>query len=279
MPRYTGYSGGYRSRRKIRLYRPYVQRSFRYRSGRGRMSAVMQARRKKGYTRPSFAYRNARTGGLLGIETKFLDIPMTTRSFVTSVDATGGELQPSSVVTGCLSAPAQGDGAQNRDGKKIIIKSALIQGNITFEAEEGITAAPLACTIYLALVQDTQTNGVTINSEDVFTNPVGSALSAANPFRNMSNTQRFKVLKTFQYTVDTPSMANDTGATGGITFFGKTIPFDISWKGMIPVNFTAASTSADVANVVDNSLHLIGFANNTGWASSVQCNTRIRFIG
>ena len=95
----------------------------------------------------------------------------------------------------CLNGVAQGNGPTNRIGRKFTMKSILIQGAIHIAAQTNQTALDEAPVVYIALVLDTQTNGVTLNSEDVFTNPVGNGTLAVAPLRNMSNTGRFKVLK------------------------------------------------------------------------------------
>lgn len=233
----------------------------------------------RSYRSRSVALRNARTGGLLGIETKFLDVVATSTALVAPADASSGEIQPTSGCTGCLSAPAQGDSSSQREGKKIVIKSCLMQGTVAFGPQSGQSTADTCAYVFLALVQDMQTNGATIVSEQVFANPSGSASTASNPFRNMSNTSRFKVLRTKTIKLEMPPLANDTGATGGLVQQGSQIPFTMSWKGIMPVNFTTSSTTADVANVVDNSIHLIAYTTNTSLAPSVVYQNRIRFVG
>lgn len=224
------------------------------------------------------ALANIRSGGLLGIETKFLDIALVNRILQTPTDASGGELQPTAGCTGCLTAPEQGDGPTQRDGKKIIIKSVLLQGTINVAAQSAQSAADLIPMVYLALVQDTQTNGVTINSEDVFTNISADADNAALPFRNMSNTSRFKVLKQWSRKLIMPSITNNTTA-GSIVQSGYNVPFTISWKGLMPVNFSTTGTTANVSTVTDNSIHLIGFVSGQNVQAAVDAGCRVRFVG
>lgn len=53
--------------------------------------------------------------------------------------------------------------------------------------------------------------------------------------------------------------------------------FNLSFSGDIPVTFT--NTTADVANVADNSLHLIGFCTSTNFGPTLSYNSRMRFVG
>lgn len=224
------------------------------------------------------ALRNMRSGGLLGIETKYLDCSATNTAFATPTNCSGGEFYPTSGCTNCLSAPAVGDGASNRDGKKIVIKSCFIQGVIDIDPQTAQTSLDTPPCLFVCLVQDTQTNGQPMNSEDVFINPAGSANLAAIPFRNMSNTSRFKILDQYRVNLGPVSGTNNASANtvmeSGINHY-----FKLSWKGIMPVNFSIGSTTADVANVIDNSLCLVGFASGITMSPTLNFVSRVRFVG
>lgn len=225
------------------------------------------------------ALLNQRTGGLLGIEKKFLDCGLNATALTAPAAATGGEIPPGSGCTGCLSAPGQGDTSSQREGNKIVVQSCLVQGIIEVPAQAAQSAADLSCDVFIALVQDTQTNGTQLNSEDVFTNPAGQTRLATSLNRNMSYTQRFKVLKMKKMNLRIPSIANDTGATGGLVQFGFHRSFKLSWKGLMPVTFLTGTTTADIANVSNNSLQIVAFCSNTTLAPTISYTSRIRFVG
>lgn len=225
--------------------------------------------------------KNLRTGGLLGVEVKYFDSSKTGGVIPAPTDASGGEFDPATVL--CLNGVPQGDTASSRDGMKIAMKSIYINGMIYSIPQATQSAADSVPFVYLALVLDTQTNGGTatgLDSEAVFTNPSGNSLLAASPLRNMSNTERFKVLKTLRIRLPVPAMANDTGATGGLVQSGLSVPFEMSvnLKGL-QTKFTIGTTSGYVGTIVDNSLHLIAFTNNTGFAPNIYYNSRLRFVG
>jgi len=232
----------------------------------------------------SWALRNLRTGGLLSIENKFLDCGLTPTAVLASTTASTGEVQPDSGCTGCLSAPAQGDGSSQRDGKQIALNSIQVKGNValTGQSSRATLGSDSVPTIFLALVLSSQTNGETINSEDVFTNISAEAAAAPMPFANMSNTSRFRVLKRMVIPASRYSAliaANNASATT-ISWIGVSCPFSmyVNLKG-IKVNFTASSTTADVANVVDNSIHLVAFASSGTMTPTLSGASRLRFIG
>jgi len=221
------------------------------------------------------ALRNLRTGGLLGIETKFLDVGVAETAILAPTDAAGGSIAPTTGCTGCLTAPAQGDSASERDGQKIVVKSCLMQGTISVAVQADQTATDLSPTVYVALVQDTQTNAAAFNSSSVYTNPRGDASLAAQPFRNMANTARFKILKSKVIHLRMPPISWDGT---NIEQAGFEQPITLSWRGMMPVQF-GTGTSADIANVTNNSIQVVAFCTNTTLAPKLSYNARIRFIG
>jgi len=239
------------------------------------MARYATARRATRYGH-SLAMRNLRTGGLLGIEKKFLDCNLSSTAFAAPTNATGGEFPPTAGSTGCYSAPAQGDGPTNRDGNKIVIVQMDWKGTISCASQADQTAADITTFVLLAMVQDTQTNGAQLNSEDVFSNPAAGASTATDVFRNMSYTRRFKILAMTRKKLSMPTLTWDGT---NIEQTGFHLPISLSWRGKIPVTFTTASTTADIANVTDNSIQLVGFCTNTSLAPLLSGNMRMRFYG
>lgn len=261
---------GYLKRQAGPAYRKY-QRRF----GLGRMGRLSGPSRGRIRAR-TYQALNQRTGGLLGIEKKFLDIPFGATALIAPTNSAGGEIPPAGVVTGCYSAPAQGDGPTNRDGNKIVVCETNFQGVIVVPAQADQVAADQSCAVFIALVQDTQTNGAQLNSEDVWTNPIAAANTATSLFRNMSFTSRFKILKMMKFDLRIPTLTFDGT---NIEQTGFTRSFQMKWRGQMPVTFTTASTTADIANVTDNSIQLIAFCNNVTMAPSIVGNCRTRFYG
>jgi len=207
---------------------------------------------------------------MMGVERKYYDTALAATNLNTGATAwSSNELDPTSVL--CLSAPAQGDGATNRDGNKIVVTSVEITGHVDFTGGANIGPASNA-DVFLALVQDTMCNGTELNSEDVFTSLV--AESATTPLRNMSFGKRFKVLKTWNLN------SMDWIVQAGHNFWLKS--FKHYAKLTMPVTFTTGSTAAGVASVASsNALFLVGCClDNTAtdkW--HITYNARIRFVG
>ncbi len=221
--------------------------------------------------------RNVRSGGFLGTEVKFLDTAWNSVALATSTDGAGGELQPSTGCTNCLSAPAQGDAETEHDGRKYQLISAHISGTVQTSPAANQADAIELFGYYLALVQDKQANAATIESEEVFINP--STLSSSimpYPLRNLQNVQRFRVLDSVYIHPGGAYSMGDGTNTASINAMSAQA-FKLSWKGKINVH--SEGTTADVASVTDNALHLIGYAGATNLTPTIHAKCRIRFIG
>jgi hypothetical protein len=218
-----------------------------------------------------------RTGGYLGLELKFLDTAWNNVALASTADASGGELQPSSGCTNAISVPAQGDGESNRDGRKYVLKSAFVSGVVDTAVLQTEGSAVDSLGYYFALVLDTQANGATVVSEEVYVNPGTSGASLVpQPLRNLQNSKRFRVLDSVYVPTGGVYAFNDGVGTG--TIAQQNAPtFKLSWKGTISCDSTG--TTADVASASDNAMHLVGFAASTAFAPRIFAKGRVRFMG
>jgi len=215
---------------------------------------------------------NAVTAGYLGIETKFYDTFLQAATIAGAVDATGGEYDPT--VTEMISTPPQGDGESDRDGKRIIITSVQVKGTISKAALENSVDPPPPDCAFLALVLDTQSNGAQARSEDVFINPVNDAAGNTEPLRNLLFANRFRILKSEKINLDYRAVSvegdNLHSAPGLMQNFEWFVPLDLQ------VNFNGGTTNV-IANVIDNSLHVMGFTRQG--VAVMSYNARIRYRG
>lgn len=217
---------------------------------------------------------NAVSMGFLGIEKKFLDSAKTATAVGAAAALTGGEYDPSTGCTGCLSCPAQGDTEQSRDGKRIVIDSLILKGYVQQDGSVGEVPEPVL-KVFIAVILDTQTNGAQLNSEDVFKNTLASTDTNSDPLKNLLFGNRFRILKSQTYDL-TPSGITGAAATLAHNAVRREFDWYIPFKGGLQVNLNAGTT-ADVANVIDNSVHVVAFATTTG--CNIAYNARIRFQG
>ncbi len=207
--------------------------------------------------------RNGRTGGFLGIETKFKD--STYPPTAIAVTITGAEADPATLDS--LSAIAQGDGETQRDGRKCTLTSLHMRGQVTLSLTAG-SALTASREARVVVVWDTQTNGAQLNAEDV----ILAATNVEHGFRNLQFTKRFKILKDQNWTLNPLAAAGD-GAANDTAAVSR----DFKWNFPLKIPVIHNGTTAVVANITDNSLHVIAFASGTG--VTLQYESRVRFVG
>ncbi len=213
-----------------------------------------------------------RTGGFTGIERKFYDSMLQGASLTAPTDASGGEHNPSATIG--LNTMTQGDGEEQRDGRKATIQGVFVKGVITCANQINATAGDAATKVYIALVMDTQTNGALLNSEDVFKNKGAAIATAASPMRNMQFTQRFRILDTFECVMQNPNMAYDGT---NVETQGLNEPFQLSSNLEFSTQYSG--TTEDIANITDNSVSIIAYCSNLDLVPKISYNARVRFVG
>ncbi len=226
--------------------------------------------RRKGTFTPSRS-RNYRTGGYIDMENKFVDYRVDDDAF-TTVWA-GGEMEDGTALS--LTAVAQGDGESQRDGRVYRVNSVFVHGTIVVPANEA-SGNPISDEVArLALVWDKQTNGAQLNAEDVFLTI--AAADDVDSFRNLQFTKRFQVLADKKFRVNVTSAGMNEGGVN--TFANGEVKFNFRMSHVFkkPIKVTCKGTTAAIASIVDNSIHLIGTATST--AVLLNYASRVRFTG
>lgn len=234
----------------------------------------------RGPARPA----SARSGGVgvvrqlgSGQELKFKDLSKTDSAIITSSTGSSGEQNPSTVL--CLNGVGQGDTMSSRIGTKINMKSIFVNGVVELPPTDAITAAASPPTVFIALVLDTQTNGGSatgLDSENVFSNPSANAVSMVAGLRNMSYSERYKVLKTKTIRMN-PNFYTD-GTDGCSPQIIAPFKLKAELKGM-QTKFQTGTTTGYVGTIIDNSLHLIAYCSNAELAPLMTYNSRLRYTG
>ncbi len=215
-----------------------------------------------------------RTGGFLGIELKFFDSFVASRSLSSSALATFGEQDPT--LGDCLNAIGEGSGQSERDGRKALLKSVDIEGVITAPGNADAGDQASQASFFVALVLDTQTNGAQLSSENVFANLSAVQLAGAAPHRNMEFLSRYKVMKVVK--MRAPSSTAFTDGTNTGTIAGYQLPFSIKMALNLPVNFNSAD-GGGIQDINDNSLHVIAWTSSTTLTPLMTYGCRVRFLG
>ncbi len=211
---------------------------------------------------------NVRTGGFIGMENKFVDIETDSDAFATTwstmEDGTNSN----------ISGVAQGIGESQRIGRKYTITSIHIRCLVHTAASEAQPNPQSAFRGRICLVLDTQTNGAQLTATDVMDGGLTNDFLA---FRNLQFTKRFKVLWDKSFVLTPIGQVNDGAVdkfsngsyTTNIMSYNKNFT-----RGL---NVLCDGTSAAVASITDNSLHIIGVGNSAGLLLDMQ--VRIRYKG
>lgn len=172
------------------------------RKGKGGFTRATRKVKGTGFLKPPVFHRSLSQLTLRGF-----DSFVQAKGIVTASGSwTGCELDP--LGANCLFAPEQGTKDNERLGQKAWVKSIHVTGSVereTLWAAEAAFASYGAPTVFLALVRNKQTNGVQLNSEDVYTGVGTGNNNCANPLRNLFFEDKFDILKTERF--DMPMQA------------------------------------------------------------------------
>ncbi len=227
-------------------------------------------------SRKKFTKADTRSGGFQNLELKFLDQRIGSTSIAALLS--DGMRDPGSGVD-CLNGIAQGDSESERNGRKYVIKSYHIRGEIRKDQATGLIAFPRGVHGFVALVLDTQTNKAQMTGQDVFNNTGHDPLA----FRNLETSKRFKVLKRMTYSFTNQNMqTQDEVVAPGTVVFGTAGQIEtFEWNGNVNIPVICTGTTGTIAAINDNSLHMVAVASNSSVPDIVKLRyeSRLRFVG
>jgi len=215
------------------------------------VKAYLQKTRAKRLVRPGYT----RTSGYYGrynrpgssSELKFFD---TSINF--SIDTTGA-------IEAQLNLVPQGTTESQRIGRKITIKSIAIKGYI-----EGNGVASTAQLVQMNLILDKQCNGAAAAYNDVYVS------NSINAHRNMANSERFDVLKTWRIPIN-PQVT----IIAGTSFLPTYKNFKYYKKCNIPIEFN--NTTGAIAEIRSNNLSLIAISAGGDDTANFTATARITY--
>ncbi len=211
--------------------------------------------------------RNQRTSGFIGLETKFSDNEKTSAAIAT----TWTTINPTT--DNCLNGLVQDDTENGRDGRVYHITSIHMKIGVNSDASEEDTAPQSDVQVRMCLVLDTQTNGTEMSAADCM---VSDQTYDVLAFRNLANSQRFRVLKD-----KTVIVRRDVMAQGAVNLFATAVKYNqpVVWNYRFkkPLRVHTDGAGGTVSVIKDNSLHFIVVANVAG--ASLNYEVRVRFKG
>lgn len=202
-------------------------------------------------------------------ELKFTDKELVNSAF----SGTWTVMDPATVNT--LSGVTQGDTSTDRDGRVYYIHSIHYKMFIITAAVESQISPFDDIHVRVCLVQDTQTNKAQLSAADVM---ISDQTSDILSYRNLDNTQRFRILFDKQITIHRPQQTNE----GEPNKFACPLVLSPVWKFnrtfKTPIKVECIEgTTANVTLITSNSFHIIGVTNDTDALLNYQ--VRVRFTG
>lgn len=240
------------------------------------------SRRARTYTHSAIS--NARIGGLLGIERKYVDYHCP--STIISASESSGGFNP--IIAGPAFVPfngiAQGDGASQRDGRQVTLKSLQIRGHFlrtSLTSSDVFTVFEAAQIVRFVVILDRQNNATATPPiwSQVFDTTTVAAIDSQNwqTYRLLSNSKRYKVLVDKVYTLEDKVGLQNIGATQYVRG-SATKTFNIYRKIPIVVNYTGTGETG--ASISDNAIWGLAMTNIAGSASFTgDYVCRMRFCG
>lgn len=198
----------------------------------------------------------------------FFGDPVSSRKELKTIDTLEQRINPTTSINAptisLLNGVATGDDFNSRDGRQTVIKSI----NFRASCQPYGNTMSFGDTMRVMIVQDSQPNGATFLTGDLFS--ATTATYGAVGMNNLNNRSRFKVLMDKQISLDGAIYAGSV-LTGGNPAT-KTIKKYM--KCHIPVQYSG--TGATIASIATNSIYLVAFSDNA--LIDFKWSSRVRFV-
>lgn len=247
-----------------------------------RATGVMTTPSRRGYSSVARTRGAAVTG-----EMKYFDCELTGTAItaVTTTWPNGTMMDPTTTINIgdaavatplALCVPKVSSALNGRQGRDINMMGVKVTGMINVPTQASQTGADLSCKIRLALVMDTQTNSAQMTAAQLY-NDAGAASTTIHSFQNPNNFGRFRVLKEKVFTISDLNMVGSPTAAD-VAQTGKVIPFKFNHKFKKPVKVRFNATNGGtVADIIDNSLHIVAGANNVSYVPALSYYSRVAY--
>jgi len=249
--------------------------------------ASKRTARKPGKTRQGYTSVARTRGAAVTGEMKYYDSSLndSALSAVTSTWVAGTLKDPDTSINlgsaavanpGCLCVPTVGAALNQRVGRKITVRKIKVHGTIQIAAQAAQAAADSANKFRIVLVQDMQTNAAPMTSAQLFNdaNAVQPTVTL-NSFQNPNNFGRFRVLKDKMLTISNLNLAGSPATNDVIqASMRREFKFSVNFKKPVEVHFNATN-GGTVADIVDNSFHIICGVENTAYAPTMSYYARV----
>lgn len=243
---------------------------------RGRKGAVKRRKvEAPSFSRASSAVPTKRNKA----EIKYFDSSNTNIALVASAAWAATMLDPTGLpVAGIntLFAPVQGNAINNRVGRKVTVWKIKIRGFLAGAQQAAQAAADPGTMCRILFVQDKQTNASQMTGAQLIGDVV-NASTTLHSFQNPDQFGRFRVLKDKMIFLQNANLTGSPTAADCIQQ-GLIKPFKMSFrfKKGIDVHFNATN-GGTIADIIDNSFHLVGNSNSVAVAPTLQYACRVSY--
>jgi len=238
----------------------------------GSKSAKNKRGSKRVKTRAGFSSVARTRGGQVKGEMKYFDTTLALSAISEDNTWANTEQDPATFLTFCV--PVVGAGINQRIGKGIKILKWKLRGLLNSAQQADQTASDPASTIRVIAYLDKQTNSAQAQGENLMTGTTSDA-TAVLAFQNIDNFGRFRVLWDKIFTLQNPNMTYD-GTNVEQAGLSKPFKFNITFKKPINVRFNNTN-GGTIADIVDNSLHLIALTDNYNLAPTISYYSRVDY--
>lgn len=244
-------------------------------------------KQKKAYgTRKGYASVPRARGAAVSGEMKYYDAETTNVAIaaVTNTWVAGTMQDPETSVNlgdaavatpGSLCVPKVSAALNGRIGRSIYVRKIKVRGHITLPNQAAQAVADPSSYCRLLLVQDCQTNASQMTAAALL-NDASAADATINSFQNPNNFGRFHVLKDKTITIGDATGFNDAATTGTVSGIVRPFKFTVNFKTPVKVQFNATN-GGTVADIVDNSWHIICGANTVTSAPLISYYSRVAY--
>jgi len=217
-----------------------------------------------------------RTSGALSLtESKVFDtfysaaIPAITTSW------SSGIADPATFL--CLCVPVVGAALNQRIGRAINYFKIKIRGQVKCAAQTAQSASETSSSIRVLLVVDKQTNAAAMTAAQLMAPDASTNMSVAS-FQNTDNFGRFQVLKDKRFVITNANLVGSPTA-GDVAQQGMVKLFKINYTFRKPLTaHFNATNGGTIADIVDNSLHVVAACDNASYVPQLQYACRVVYI-
>ncbi len=228
--------------------------------------ALGKARGRPGYRTAARASRPA--------ETKYFDTFISARALPATTSWAGCETDPATFNTFCV--PVKGTSINERVGRTIEIHKVKIRGCIRCPPQIDATATDPGSICRLVLFVDHQTNAAHVQAETVMDGPSSAnAVLCTMTFQNLDSMGRFHVLKDKYFALSPPTLTYD-GTNMEQTGTQRAFKMFHVFNPPLKVNFNATN-GGSVADISDNSIHMIARCTSDGVAPTMDYEARCSY--